>query len=248
MGNSSCAVESKHDCDLLEKPISLRAVVDVACVLTILGSATIVLSYFCSKEHRTWARYILVQLSISNMGQVLSNFVGSVANLDGSFAKAGKFSYDLFSPNRSVEEKLCTAQAFITISFSLSSMMWTISLAVYLYVVISSARGSSLFPGPRFSVCFAHCLCYGLPLLVTVWLLLSRRLGYAPYGTPGYCGLMTRVPFQERRREHQPSRDVYGEFFGYDVWLILTITLTLFFYMSTLCYLKHQASNCWLHS
>ena len=219
---------------LLEKPILLRIVVGVACILSVLGSGVIVLSYYCSKEHRTRTRYILVHLSISNLGLVISNFIGTAANFDRTFNKTNTFSYDIRSANRSTVEQMCTAQAFFTIYFSVSGMLWTISLAVYLYLVILSMKQVYF---TRYFVWLSYGLCYGLPFLIDLWLLLSDRLGYAPYSTPGYCGLMTRKPFPENQFK---CRDIFGEFLGYDLWVILTIFLTLLFYMSALCYLKYQ--------
>lgn len=224
--------------DLLEKPQYLRIVVEIVCILSAIGSSIIILSYYFSKEHRTRARYILVHLSISNIGQVVFNFIGTVANFDSTFKKSSNFSYDVRTWNRSIEQHLCTTQAFFTVYFSVCGMLWTISLAVYLYLVILSMKQVYF---TRYFVWLCYGLCYGLPLLISIWLLLSSRLGYAPYSTPGYCGLMTRQPFQGGRVKCDPVRDIYGVFLGYDVWIFLTIFLTLLFYTSALCY-KHQVS------
>lgn len=228
--------------DLLEKPLALRVVIEVVCILSAIGSSIIILSYYCYREHRTRARYILVHLSVSNIGQVVSNFIGTAANFDSTFRRASNFSYDVRTWDRSVEEKLCTAQAFFTSYFGICGMLWTISLAVYLYLVILSMKQAYF---TRYFVWLSYVLCYGLPLLISMWLLLSDRLGYAPYSTPGYCGLMTRRPFQpfQEGEKCDPDRDMFGEFLGYDIWIFLTIFLTLLFYTSALCYLKHQVSN-----
>ena len=233
---------NETDCALrqfLEKPVGLRAVVEVACILSMIGSSVIILSYLCYKDHRTRARYILVHLSISNIGKVISNFTGVVANFDSTFKNSKSFSYSVSDSNRSLEENLCTAQAFVTIYFSISGMLWTMTLAVYLYLLILSMRQTHF---TRYFVWLGYVVCYSLPLLVTTWLLLSDRLGYAPYSTPGYCGLTTRRPFQDRAITCDPDRDVYGEFLGIDIWIFLTIFVTLLFYITALCYLKQQVS------
>lgn len=224
---------------LLEKPQSLRITVEVACVLSMVGSIVIILTYYCYKEHRTRARYILVHLSISNIGQVTSNFTGTVVNFDQTFKESGNFSYDILHTSKSIDEYLCTVQAFFTVYFSVCGMLWTICLAVYLYLVILSMKQAYF---TRYFVWLGYGICYGLPLLISLWLLLTSRLGYAPYSTPGYCGLMTRKPFQKSQIKCDPVRDVYGEFLGYDIWVFLTIFLTLLFYSSALYYLKYQVS------
>ena len=226
--------------ELLEKPLALRVIIGVVCVLSATGSCIIILSYCCYKEHRTRARYILVHLSISNIGQVVSNFIGTVVNFDRTFKNSKNFSYDIRTDRR-IGEQLCTTQAFFTVYFSVCGMLWTISLAVYLYLVILSMKQAYF---TRYFVWLSYVVCYGLPLLVSVWLLMISRLGYAPYSTPGYCGLMTRRPFQEGVN-CDSTRYIYVEFLGYDIWIILTIFLTLLFYMSALCYLKHQVSYDW---
>ena len=211
---------------LLVKPLYLRVAVDVACILSIFGSSIIIITYFCFKAHQTRARYILVHLSISNLGHVLANFIGEVKNLDGAFASNKTFSYDISNLNS--EEKFCITQAFATIYFNGCGMLWTICLAVYLYILILSMRQTYF---TKYFVWMSYFICYSLPLLVTTWLLLTNRLGYAPYSTPGYCGLVNRRPCD-------PDRDVFGEFFGYDLWVSLTILLTMLLYLSALCYLK----------
>ena len=233
VNETDCAFEQ-----FLEKPVGLRVVVAVACVLSMIGSSIIILSYLGYKDHRTRARYILVHLSISNIGQVVSNFTGVVANFDSTFKNTKSFSYRVYN-NRSLEENLCSIQAFVTVYFSISGMLWTISLAMYLYLLILSMRQTHF---TRYFVWLGYVICYSLPLLVATWLLMSDRLGYAPYSTPGYCSLTTRRPFQNRGIKCDPGRDVYGEFLGIDIWIFLTIFVTLLFYITALCYLKQQVS------
>ena len=223
----------------LEKPRPLRLVVETMCILSLIGSSVIILTYFCYKDHRTRARYILVHLSISNIGQVISNFTGLVANFDKTFRETRSFTYSLYGWNRSLDENLCSAQAFVTIYFSISGMLWTITLAVYLYLLILSMQQTYF---TRYFVWAGYVVCYCLPLLVAAWLLLRGSLGYAPYSTPGYCGLMTRQPFQKHGITCDPHREVYIEFLGIDIWIFLTIFVTLLFYSSALCYLRQQVS------
>jgi len=228
---------------LLEKPRTLQIAVQVSCVLSVLGSFMVIFSYLCYKEHRTQARYILVHLSLSNIGHVISNLIGVSVNLDGHAKNSCDFHYNIYCTNRSTQEVMCTIQAFTTIYFSLSAMLWTIFLAIYLYLLILSMRQTQL---TRCIVWLGYLSCYLIPVLVTCWLLLTNRLGYAPYNYPGYCGLVTRKPFQRmydfQRMYNQcdPIREVYVEFFGYDIWILLTILLTILFYVSALRYLRSR--------
>lgn len=230
--------------ELFEATLSLRIAVLVTCILSFIGSSIIIFSYLCYKEHRTRARYILVHLSLCNIGQVVSNTTGiGIAMKSGNTFRGGsdfEFPYDvLHYHNQSAVECLCTAQAFVTVYFGLCGMLWTVCLAVYLYFLILGMKQAYF---TRYIVWMSYSFCYMLPLLVTVWLLLSQRLGYAPYSTPGYCGLVTRRPFQRSNVRCDPEREVFAEFMGYDLWVILTILLTVLFYTSALCYLRQQVS------
>ena len=203
----------------------------------------IILTYICYREHRTRARYILVHLSISNLGHVISNFIGEVFNFDGFFSNnVNAFTYNLYNGENSTQGRMCILQAFITSYFGLSGMLWILCLAFYLYIIILSMKQT------HFTRCFVWCsyvICYGLPLLITSWLLLSSRLGYAPYSTPGYCGLVSRRPFQKYIDSDDmldPQSEVYAEFLGYDLWVCLTIILTMVLYSSALCYLRQQVN------
>lgn len=235
----------KNQLELFEATPSLRIAVLVTCTLSLLGSGIIILSYLSYKEHRTRARYILVHLSLCNIGQVISNTIGIAMDFDKTFRRSDlEFPYDvLHSHNKSTVEVICTAQAFVTVYFGLCGMLWTICLAVYLYLLIFSMKQTHF---TRYIVWMSYLLCYMLPLLITVWLLLSQRLGYAPYSTPGYCGLVTRRPFQRSTVKCDPEREVFAEFMGYDLWVILTILLTVLFYMSALYYLRQQVSYSFL--
>lgn len=231
--------------DLYNKPFALRLVVEVLCVLSVLGSSIIIVSYFCVKDHQTRARYMLVHLSISNIGQVTTNFIGEVTNFDRFFSNrsAHHFSYtvDFHKMNiKSLEEHLCTVQAFFSIYFSLCSMLWTICLAIYLYLLLLLMKQPHF---SRFLVWFGYVVCYGFPLVISAWLLFSDRLGYAPYNTPGYCGLASRKPAPDGDDDDDPV-NIYGEFLGFDLWILLTVCLTLLLYLSAICYLRRSVSYC----
>lgn len=77
-------------------------------------------------------------------------------------------------------------------------------------------------------VCYI--LCYGIPIGLTVWLLLTDRLGHAPYDSSGWCSL--RIIWQNK------WVDLIAATFGYDLWIYLafvicsTVYLALFLRMN----------------
>ncbi len=202
-------------------------------MLSMIGSIIIIISYICFKEHQTRARYILVHLSICNFAQVVANFYGEVSGFEHFFNKTN-FSYDILAGNTTATEYLCVGQGFVTIYFSIAGMLWTVTLALYLYLLLLNQAYHT-----RYLVWCSYFICYAFPLLIVTWLLLTNRLGYAPYNMPGYCGVISRRPLGNRCN---PYRDLYGEIFGYDIWISLTIFLTLLLYLSAIIYLRQQVS------
>lgn len=211
-----------------EVPTYFRPVVGFVCVLSLLGSSIVILTYFLSKENQTLARTILVHLSLNNIGQVVASLIGIIADLNH---KPWKPWTDW-----------CKCQALATMYFNVSGMLWTAGLAVHLYLLILGKRNYI-----RHFVWYLSVLCYLLPMVVAGWLLLTDRLGYAPLSMPGYCGLAGRTGLQyvsidDRKKDCYPLLDFIGEILGYNLWVILTIAVVLLLYVSALCHLKLHVS------
>ena len=206
----------------------LNVIVTVVAILSFLGSLVVILSYFLSKENQTVARMILVHISLTNIGQVVSSLVG-IADLH----------YKMWSP----WIRVCSYQALSTAYFNISAMLWTAGLAVHLYLLILGKQNNI-----RHFVKYLSAVCYLLPLLVACWLFFTGRLGYAPQSMPGYCGLVgTKVQYSldannsNSLKCHQ-AHDVMGEVLGYNLWVLLTIVVILLLYVSALCHLKQHVS------
>lgn len=196
----------------LVKNTGVRAVVGTTCCLSILGSLLITLSYLCFKNLRSRTREILLHVSLMDMGVGLANLIGLSVYFD-------RYLYNSAHANTTVAT-LCRAQAFCAAYFTYGSILWTISLAVYLYFLIIHHQTRMAIFFLRFSYIF----CYGLPFLVSLWFVLTKRLGYSPYDSAGWCTLVNKDPVTG-------DVSIFVTVFGNDLWIYLAILLITVLYI-----------------
>ena len=214
--------------DLEHKRPEVRYVVGVTCTLSTIGSAFIILSYLCFRGLRSRARLILVHISIMDFGAAMANLIGIAVNFDHYFLKPG-------CDNCTVEPSVhhaCIAQAAFAHYFTNGSFLWTICLSFYLYFLIvhhGTERG-------RYFFYFSHVFCYGMPLLITLWLLLTHKFGYAPYDSAGWCSVIGRDPVTRERY-------LFVTVIGYNLWIMLAFTLVPFLSLSVHCYIRQEVSG-----
>ena len=202
-------------------PVSVRVVVAVTCVLSMIGALLIVLSYFLIRDIRTKAREILVHLSLMDFMAACANFIGVVANLADS-VKA--------DPQDVVANNLCIAQASFAMYGTESSVLWTICLAVYVFLRILLENSKVA----RRSVYGFYVVCYGVPLIMTLWFSLTDKLGVDLYSGSGWCSL--KVYDGHHRYQLNPI-------FGNDIWIYLTIILVPLIFISLHFYLRYQVRH-----
>lgn len=209
-----------------DKHFSPRIVVGVACTLSIVGSLLIIGSYVLSKELRSQCRWILLHLSLMDFGVALANLIGIAANFDSYYVEATK---NYSRPPVAVRYS-CEGQAVMACFCTISSILWTISVAVYLYfrIVNQSFFAERFYKYLILFMCLAN---YGLPLLVTIWMGVTHRLGFAPWDSSGWCTVIVIKP-PTKIHGYVSSVDKFASFFGSDLWVILTIVLIPFLYFS----------------
>lgn len=234
-------MESGHgvrNCSLVEfmtKRESIRIVVGITCVLSMAGAFLIVLSYMCFKSLRSTVRLILVHLSLMDFCVALANFAGDVADLDSYYVNLSMMSCGDRNPGwhkaSRVINGVCVGQAAIALYSTISSVLWTTSLAIYLYLLIVHHRSRIA----RYSVWFSYLFCYGLPIVVTLWALLTNRLGFSPFNTSGWCGPIM----------HDPRTGKLDKFFtvmAYDLWIYLTMFFVPVLFLGIRIYLADQVN------
>ena len=224
------AVMDKEDNeDLFHKQIGVRIAVWITCSLSMLGALLIIFSYVCFKSMRSKAREILVHISIMDFLVAASNLTGAAVNFD-KFYSCTKLTDSCSSYPASVDY-WCKTQAFFAIYCTLGSVLWTMSLSVYLYFFIVHHGTKKA----KYSLYFSYFFCYLLPLVLTVWLLLTGKLGYSPYQSAGWCGPIFTDPATG-------IQHVYVEVISYDLWVYLTFILVPVLSISVHFYIRSEVS------
>ena len=225
-------MESSNCSSIYTKSLSIRVVSGISCSASILGSVFIILSYMCFKKLRTRVREILVHLSVTDAGVATANLIGIVVYFDHYYTikcHPDGSVYELITPANYINT-LCRTQAFFALYFTLCSILWTISLAVYLYFVLvhHGTRNAKLF------LVFAYAFCYGVPLLLSLWALFTERVGYSPYNSAGWCSVIVVNP------ESPQQRDMFMGVIGYDMWIYLALVLVSVLYLAMKSFLREE--------
>lgn len=204
-----------------------RAVVGITCCLSILGSLLIVLSYVCFKSMRSKTRQILVHLSLMDLGVALANLIGDAVYFDQYLYRP-----DAADGNTDTITALCKTQAFFAAYFTYGSILWTVALATYIYFLTLYCDTKLATRFLKFSYVF----CYVLPFLLSLWLVLTGRLGYAPYDSTGWCSLILKDPDTGRV-------ELFIAVFASDLWFYLAIVLIVLLYLAVRIYTHEQVSD-----
>uniref|UniRef100_A0A4W5Q7G7 G protein-coupled receptor 157 n=1 Tax=Hucho hucho TaxID=62062 RepID=A0A4W5Q7G7_9TELE len=152
--------------------ISEQIVILISCALSFLGSLLIICTYIIWPDLRTTPRTLLVFLSVAD------------------FLSAGSYAYGVWSvfESNSVD---CVVQGAISTFANTSSFFWTVSIAIYLYILIVKSNQSV---ADSFVLCF-HVISWGIPLGITVAALALGRIGYdASEVSVGWCWVRIQAP------------------------------------------------------
>lgn len=215
----------------LHKNVGLRVAVGITCLLSLLGSLLIILSYILFKDLRTSARLILVHLSITDFGVAFSNLFGEFFGFDHHF----DWTAMKLSPR---VQSVCQAQAFAAHFFTISSVLWTMALAAFMYIVVTKLRNE--VPNDNWFVRFFYLFCYGMPLLVCIWMVLTNRLGFSPFDTAGWCGSIVHKLPETAQEQNITKIDYMTAVLGYDLWIVLTFVFIIVTYLSLHFYIREE--------
>ena len=215
------------------KYVSLQIVCGIVCVLSLLGSLAIVLTYALLKEIRSKARELLVHVSLMDITYTTANFVGMmIPYRDHLCDDINSTNYhlcdDINSTNCSSSksyERICEAQAFFAVYGTVGSVLWTLALAVYLYYRIVS-RDEIV---TKRLVRVLYVVCYALPLYVSLWLLLDHHMGYPRnvLSGAGWCSV----------RDNTSDLVIL---MTYDIWIWLGIIILIPLYLVIHIHIREQ--------
>lgn len=235
--NLSCVSESVL---YWSKGPPFRIIVGLACCLSIIGTLLIIISYACFKSLRSRARLVLVHLSLMDFGVSVANLVGNLIYFDGYYIDRIPASENHEKVTNSVCEvyhlpdsiaiqRLCTAQALLAHYFTYSSVLWTINLAVFIYFIIVHHRSSYY---SKVSLRISYFFCYGIPILLCLWLLCTHRLGYSPHN-----GLWCSIVFD---KPGGLGKDTFAAFFSYDLWIYLAFIVVPIFFVAVNLFIRDK--------
>lgn len=215
------------------KTLTPRAVVAATCFLSMAGSLVTMFTFFAFKHLRNHTRHILLHLSLMDFGVAAANFIGAVVYFDKYYYEG----YNRYTDEIHVSDTIhysCKIQAAFAVTCNNSSVLWTIAVAVYLHfriVTHTSIEHSKAFF--RLLLCTLFIICYGLPVLLTVWLYMTNRIGFAPYDSAGWCTLRV-LSFPDK------TKDLYADVFGNDLWVLIAFISIPLLYFSIRFHTKQQ--------
>ena len=153
----------------------------ISSLLSVVGCLLMLISYQKYRDFRTGSRKVATWLSVSNLFLAIGYAVGSLNLIIFRYSPDQKycsgFSY------------ICQAQALVTWSSALASFIWTVILALYLFVALVKR---SINAANHWLAWIAY---YAVSLVVPIVIMGSvagiQRLGYSPYATGGTCFIST---------------------------------------------------------
>lgn len=187
-------------------PAYINAAAAVTCVLSMIGSVLIVLSYVCFKWMRSTSRVILLHLSLMDFMVACANFVGSVVDFNTLLEPSVNTTTPHPSTSHEVYSILCVTQASFALYGTLGSILWTIAIAVHIYLSLMLSNSKLI---ARAVYCY-YLVCYGIPALMTAWFVATSKLGRDPIGG-SWCTV--------------DSSSYFNVFYGSNIWVYIACIL-----------------------
>lgn len=223
--------EENNSTAFTNKFITVRILVGTTCILSMIGAVAVILSYVCIKTLQSQGRLVLVNLALMDFGVGLSNFIGAAVNF-GQYYHFDPISDTTVSASPMIGD-VCIAQAVFAHYCTGSSVLWTASLAIYMYLLIFCNYSNRV----KWFLPLSCLFCYGIPFGLTLWLLLTDRLGFSVYNEAAWCGLII-----DNHTNATGLPDYMAITFGYDLWIYLTIILTFTIYVALFLYLHNKVT------
>ena len=228
---TSNVLESTIYSDYCVDAPSVRALVGITYILSMVGAFLIILSYILIKDIRTEAREILVNISLMDFMTAAANFIGVLVNFDTYLNNP--IQNGTSTHTYQVMNNLCRSQAFFAMYGTISSVLWTICIAVYVFLRIM-LEGKNI---AQRAVYIFYCICYGLPFIVSIWFVFTGKLGYAPFGGSGWCSV---IFYNSTTGERYILRAIFSN----DLWVYLTIVLVPLIFVTLKFHQRYKVRNC----
>ena len=171
-----------------------------------------------------------------DLGVALANLIGLSVYFDRYY------NYHLYTNPASHKvpsyiDGLCKTQAFFAIYCTHASVLWTIALAGFLYFVI-------VYPRSQIATYFlrsSYVFCYAVPFFVTMWLVMTKKLGFSPFDSSGWCSLIVTIAFDSNGQSYRKV-NLVTTIIGYDLWIYVAFVTIPIFYLAIRCHLINMVS------
>ena len=204
-----------------------KTLVSITTILSMLGSLCIILSYIAWKDIRTTSRKVLVWLSISD-------FLIALGNISGTFFQ---------STIPLLKDYKCIAQSFVISTASISSFLWSVTLALCLYMTIIKNQQvlfESFLP-------YFHLFNWSVGLTINAVAVSENRLGNtADEITAGWCWILhnhTSSSNQTNTEEQRKYTEKIWMLIDYKVIEIISYAAILIIYLMLKFQLKREVSR-----
>ena len=195
---------------------ALVAAVVFTCVLSIIGSGMIILSFVLFRELRTTMRYILLHLSIADFIVAVTNLIGALYSLH--FLRPGS------KPAKN--DPLCIIQGAVGLFSTDASILLTIVFIFYVYLLVTCYKPTKI--SNMVVVNTLTLLSWVFPFVLATVFAAEGYLGYRHEYSPRFCTIDVS------------NGQVFRQIVGYEIFLyfsFLTLpTLSIAFFCH-LCYM-----------
>lgn len=193
-----------------------------SCSLSCVGSILIFVAYFVLKGIRNLAQKIIVLLALADFFTAMGYLIA-----DWNFLRNSK-SHEIQSCI--VFEQVCKVQSFVTSTSSICSFGWTCALALHFYLLLTLKRKNCLST----LLVWQNVILWMFPLLITLPLLATDRLGYSTYATSNWCFIKGQCGGKE---------EMALILLGGKLWEILSYVFVIVIYTLTTVKFNKQVST-----
>lgn len=188
----------------------------VSSFFSCLGSILILVVFLALPEIRTGAQKLITLLSIADFFTASGYFMAAI-NFLLHYKPLGETDTD---ENCKTFRSVCILQSLITTTSSMSSFLWTIILAVYFHVVIVNKQ--TIIKKKMFTL--FNIIAWGVPITITIPLLITGKLGYSPLATSNWCYIKdSGVSAPKTRVETVLLILVAGKFWEILAYIVVTV-------------------------
>lgn len=199
--------------------------------LSCLGSLLIVYTYLRWRDVRSGSRRVITFLAIADFVTAFGCVLGSSNYLVYFWLNFNEPGTEYGCP---AFANICEIQSYLTTWSSISSFVWTSALAFYFYLILVKDR---LLLATRLIPWF-HVVAWGFPIAICLPLLITGKLGFAPYAASTWCFI-----YDNQNRKHLTDKEIGIILLAGKLWEILTYAVVIILYTAIKCHIWKEVRD-----